>query len=106
MDERNWYYFDASTQYGPVSQQTIIELLENRTLSPTTMLWVEGMYDWRPADELFEIGGVAAPPAPPGGLPQQAVAIKKTPVILTILFAFIPLRDLVLAVQDQQTDLA
>jgi hypothetical protein len=43
-----WFYHDGSQQTGPVSDAQLDELLRLGKISPTTMVWCEGMKDWQP----------------------------------------------------------
>jgi hypothetical protein len=94
MTGRKWYYVESGQQKGPVSENTIMELLEKKIIPLDTWLWSEGMSDWRPASEVFEV----KVPSKSVSLskdqeiieqPEQSLAIKKTPVILTIIFTLI-----------------
>lgn len=48
----SWYFANAGQSYGPVSAVRILEMLRERSLHPDSLLWAEGMADWRPAREV------------------------------------------------------
>jgi hypothetical protein len=41
-----WYYSESGKRVGPISQDTILSLLQSKKLSPSTMVWRAGMQDW------------------------------------------------------------
>jgi hypothetical protein len=52
-----WYYARDGRQSGPVSDQELRRLVNDRTLRPEDLVWREGMADWEPAGSvkgLFE----------------------------------------------------
>jgi GYF domain 2/Protein of unknown function (DUF3039) len=78
----SWFYVDAGLQNGPVSDSQLDELLRSGKISPTTMVWREGMSNWQP----LNIGRAAGQP----GLicavcgkafpPEEVVRINNSPV--------------------------
>src|SRR5579871_6107868 len=44
----SWFYVDAGRQNGPVSDLQLDGLLRAGMVSPTTMVWREGMRNWQP----------------------------------------------------------
>lgn len=44
----SWFYVDAGRQNGPVSDAQLDELLRSGKISPTTLVWREGMGSWQP----------------------------------------------------------
>src|SRR5215471_10913047 len=44
----SWFYIDAGRQAGPVSDSQLDELLRSGKISPTTLVWREGMSNWQP----------------------------------------------------------
>ena len=59
---REYYYLEGNEQRGPVG----IDQLKSVGLTPDTMVWTEGMDDWKPAKEVEELTNLlkAPPPAP------------------------------------------
>ncbi len=59
-----WYYSQDSKQKGPVSAADLIVLQKSDTLSGGSLVWREGMADWKEfrevADEIFTAAGEAA----------------------------------------------
>lgn len=81
-----WYYASGNASHGPVSVNQLKQLLANgRQLNADSLVWREGMPDWRPlrsVDELrsiFQSAGYAGggPPPPP---PHQPAANIPVPV--------------------------
>jgi uncharacterized RDD family membrane protein YckC len=63
-----WYYARAGQQLGPVSAEALQGLARSGELSPTELVWSEGMPAWA---EAKSIDGLFAPEAP---APPQAAA--------------------------------
>lgn len=66
-----WYYQQSGQQRGPVGENEIQSLLENQRLQPDTLVWREGMPEWRAADTLANFQ--ALPYAPPSTDPGTGV---------------------------------
>ncbi len=47
-----WYYENAGQAVGPVSELAIRGLLNNRTITPDTLVWAENFVDWKPVREI------------------------------------------------------
>jgi hypothetical protein len=48
----DWFYEDNGSNIGPVSEKTIIQLVQNNhTVFPQTKVWNATMSEWKPADE-------------------------------------------------------
>lgn len=41
-----WYYSTNNQQQGPVTEDQLVKLLQNLTISPNTLVWKEGMPQW------------------------------------------------------------
>jgi len=66
MNEREWYYVKDGQQSGPVSQTRLIELLQEKTLGPATLVWTAEMENWREASTIdFSAPPVALQPFRP-----------------------------------------
>ncbi len=55
-----WMYFVDGQQHGPVSSQGLRQLAAAGKLSPTDLVWREGLAEWAPAAKLkglFPVGG-------------------------------------------------
>lgn len=50
-----WYYDDHGRPAGPVSRSALKELRRAGIVSPTTLVWNEGMTDWRPSRDVGEL---------------------------------------------------
>jgi hypothetical protein len=63
-----WFYTIKGQKQGPVGSQQLKELAQQSILSPSDMVWKEGMQEWASASKikgLFPEGSDAAPPPPP-----------------------------------------
>ena len=52
-----WFYASGSDQKGPVEQVELDRLIQAGVITRSTLVWREGMTDWKPYDE---VAGVAA----------------------------------------------
>lgn len=102
---KQWFIHDGSQQRGPLSEATISEMASNGMLNDGTLLWTEGMADWIPFSKSPFCPKSSQPEPPPvpqrpcsqpsayrqiiAGAEPNTVEIKKTPVILTIIFTVI-----------------
>jgi hypothetical protein len=69
----NWYYVDAGKQAGPVDDAQLEELVQAGRIQPNTLVWREGMGEWRPYGE-------AKPPTPTSpDTPPLVSSIKPDP---------------------------
>jgi hypothetical protein len=59
-----WFYAKDGQSIGPVSEQQLVELLENNTLPWNTLVWYRALKDWKPASETDLVKPVAPPPLP------------------------------------------
>ena len=50
-----WYYEDGGHQAGPVSRAALLALVTAGAVTPTTLVWCEGMEDWKPFGEIGEL---------------------------------------------------
>ncbi len=44
----NWYYETNGERNGPVSEETLLQLLKNNTLTTESVVWKAGMVNWLP----------------------------------------------------------
>jgi hypothetical protein len=49
---RNWHYIRGNQQAGPLSAAELRQLATSGQLSPTDMVWTEGMSAWVPAEKV------------------------------------------------------
>lgn len=61
----NWYYAVGTERKGPIDQTEFDRLVQSGSIAPETLVWREGMADWRPYREI----GAIASPASFGGFP-------------------------------------
>ena len=60
-----WYYAKHGKQEGPVDLATLQGLLQSGQVSPTDLVWEEGMAEWTPAQNVPEVSAGSAPAASP-----------------------------------------
>ena len=58
-----WHYNDSGEQRGPVTADEIKSLLASRKILADTLVWCDGMADWKPANSISEFQ--LSPYAPP-----------------------------------------
>ena len=78
----HWYYAQNGKQSGPVTAEQLISRLSSGALSPSDLVWSEGLPTWAPAGEVPALTPPDAspptllrpyvPPPPPGALPAPA----------------------------------
>jgi hypothetical protein len=89
-----WYYVSNGNDTGPVDKDDLVAKLTSGELSQDTLVWTEGMAEWEPATQVLSVGPDTCKVPPPssqvaGSEPNERHSIKKTPVILTIIFTVI-----------------
>lgn len=52
----NWYYIQNGKQMGPVSEQELGTRLKNGELPADTLVWRDGIAEWKPASNQPEFG--------------------------------------------------
>lgn len=69
--QMNWFYESGGQQQGPVSESELDRLIAEGRITMATLVWKEGMNDWRPLREVRPAvggapaaGGLMAPPIP------------------------------------------
>jgi hypothetical protein len=55
-----WFYARGKERLGPVSAETIRHLLQAGAVQRTTLVWSEGMADWKALDQTDEFRGEVA----------------------------------------------
>lgn len=79
----NWYYAVGGAQKGPVTPEEFLRLVADGTIQPSTLVWREGLPDWR----AYETIATNPPPAPPSsgafGAPDAAGGATTGPVPLS-----------------------
>jgi hypothetical protein len=77
----NWYYSRGGTTVGPVSALDLKQLASSGELTPTDLVWKEGMRDWVPAEQLKGLFAVPALVTQPqqGEQKQELITCQKCP---------------------------
>ncbi len=55
-----WYYSRNRTQQGPVTRDELLSKLASGEVSPSDLVWKEGMADWIPASQVRELAVTAS----------------------------------------------
>src|SRR5262245_4948512 len=79
-----WYYADGDRQSGPVSSEQLRAFLQSPRGGTNTLVWRQGLSDWKPAVELAELSpAFEGPPAPPqcAPFPPDSMASPDAPVV-------------------------
>jgi uncharacterized protein DUF4388/uncharacterized protein DUF4339/tetratricopeptide repeat protein len=66
MSATRWFYVQDDRRMGPVDMEQIVRLVVSATLSPSTLVWHQGLTEWTEAARVPEIGALLPPPLPPG----------------------------------------
>jgi hypothetical protein len=66
----DWFYSQGTSQRGPVPLETLIDSLRSGALSPSDLVWHDGMPQWTPAGQVPELAGAAG--GAPAAVPQAA----------------------------------
>jgi hypothetical protein len=53
----DWFYAQGTTQLGPVSLSSLIDLLRSGALNANDLVWRDGMAEWTPAGQVPELAG-------------------------------------------------
>ena len=64
----NWYYATDNEQKGPVDQTEFDRLIQQGTISPTTLVWREGMAEWQPCGEIAPLPASSSAEPAGGGV--------------------------------------
>lgn len=78
-----WYYSDAQRlQHGPVDEAAMAALHAQGALAPDTLVWRDGMAEWRPWREVMhEAIGAPAPAETVADTPSETVATDTAPTL-------------------------
>lgn len=70
----DWYYSIQGTRFGPVTPAEVKRLAESGQLSPTDLVWKEGLKNWVAASNVkgLFVTPPGPPPLPPGGVAPPA----------------------------------
>lgn len=63
---RQWFYTQQGQQKGPIPEDTIVEMFRSCQLGADTLVWTEGLDQWKPARDLENlVPPVLSPPPIP-----------------------------------------
>lgn len=75
----NWFYAQDGKPVGPVSEETLVQLLAQGVLGPGSLVWREGQANWQAIREVLPHLVVAPPAVPPVAPPAEAVSAIPAP---------------------------
>jgi uncharacterized protein DUF4339 len=61
----SWYYADAGQQAGPVDDAQFDALVRSGKITPDTLVWCQGMAEWKPLRTVRPASAASAASAPP-----------------------------------------
>ena len=72
VTEPEWYAAPGNAQVGPMPVERLTDLIEDGTIKRDTLVWNDGMDDWRPANDVtvLKIHFLPPPPPPPPPMPS------------------------------------
>jgi len=73
-----WYYVKDGARQGPVDEAEFDRLVGQKIVKPETLVWSEGMSDWRPYSALAP-APAPAPPAPVESRPEPRIEYRPEP---------------------------
>jgi hypothetical protein len=78
---QEWYYTQGDRKVGPVSAKGLKHAAADGTLQPTTLVWTDGMKEWKEARSVKGLAGLW-PSSPPvaSAAPPPLPARRATPV--------------------------
>jgi hypothetical protein len=75
----NWHYANRGQRFGPVTEAEMLQLISNGTVTMDTLVWREGMSEWKIAREVAELRDLTAMAPAAGELGTRAAADGSTP---------------------------
>ena len=69
MSAAGWFYVQDDKRLGPVGVEHIVHLVVTTVLSPSALVWRQGLAEWTEAHHIPEIAALLPPPLPPGQKP-------------------------------------
>jgi Domain of unknown function (DUF4388)/GYF domain 2/Tetratricopeptide repeat len=69
MSAAGWFYVQDDKRLGPVGVDHIVHLVVTTVLSPSALVWRQGLAEWTEARHVPEIAALLPPPIPPGQKP-------------------------------------
>lgn len=80
-----WYYSDGSQQHGPISENQLTRLIQERRITSKSSLWNSSMADWEP---LSNTGFFSVLPSSASALPftdaEYLIIVKKFTVLIRV----------------------
>jgi hypothetical protein len=65
VPERQWFIAFGGTAHGPLAESALPDEARAGHLKRDTLVWREGMSDWKPASEVPELAFALVPVPPP-----------------------------------------
>src|SRR6185436_3225687 len=79
----NWYYVEAGQQAGPVPESELDGLVRAGRIKADTLVWHEGMANWRPFWEAKPESGLQMAPPPTAAAPPVETSSAPAPITAT-----------------------
>lgn len=70
----NWFYAVGAERKGPVTEAELDRLVAQGEVRPDSLVWREGMADWKPLAEARPVAGTGQPPKLPAAAPAAAAS--------------------------------
>jgi hypothetical protein len=71
---KEYFYLSGKEQKGPLSSED----LKNLNLSSSTLIWTEGLENWKPLSEIEELTSKSTPPPPPPSIESLQQSDKQS----------------------------
>ncbi len=80
-DTSQWYYTDKTGQQaGPISTAELQKLASSKTIPSTSLVWKNGMPDWKPLSQVQELMVSESSPVSSRPAPEESVSTVTDPV--------------------------
>lgn len=78
---QEWYYTHGDRKVGPVSARELKQVAADGTIQPTTLVWTEGMKEWKEARSIKGLAGLWPSSPPVASVPLPPLPARRaTPV--------------------------
>lgn len=64
----NWYYVESGNSVGPIAEDQLMQLIRSAKITPDTLVWHEGMAEWKPCREAGPAAALADSPLAPSAV--------------------------------------
>jgi uncharacterized RDD family membrane protein YckC len=78
-----WYYVKDGARQGPVEEAEFNQLIQQEVVRPNTLVWSEGMAEWKPYSAVAPAPESAAAPEPAAAITATSEAIASPTAVAT-----------------------